>query len=91
VERLRPIFLKSHGRLRVDDLLVQSGIVFGNRNGLRWRDALKNDGPRNTLYNRWTRWGEQGVFVRMLNGLAAAGAEPKTMMIDATYLTRRAA
>ena len=30
--------------------------------------------------------GSDGVFVRMMEGLAAAGAEPKTVMIDATYL-----
>ena len=27
-----------------------------------------------------------GVFVRMMEGLAAAAADPKTVMIDATYL-----
>ncbi len=27
-----------------------------------------------------------GVFVRMMEGLAAANAEPKTVMFDATYL-----
>ena len=63
-----------------------SGIVFVNRNGLRWRDAPKDYGPHKTLYNRWKRWGEMGVFVRMMEGLAAAGADRKTVMIDATYL-----
>ena len=43
-------------------------------------------GPHKTLYNRWKRWGERGVFTRMMEGLATAGAEPKTVMIDATYL-----
>ncbi len=42
--------------------------------------------PYKTLYNRWKRWGEVGVFVRMMEGLATAGAEPTTVMIDATYL-----
>lgn len=84
--RLRPFFPKSHGKLRVDDRRVLSGIVFVNRNGLRWRDAPKDYGPHKTLYNRWKRWGEAGVFTRMMEGLAAAGAEPKTVMIDATYL-----
>ncbi len=37
VERLRPFFSKSHGKPRVDDRRVLSGIVFVNRNGLRWR------------------------------------------------------
>ena len=33
--RLRPYFPKSHGKPRVDDRRVLSGIVFVNRNGLR--------------------------------------------------------
>ncbi len=86
MERLRPFFPKSHGRPRVDDRRVLSGIIFVNRNGLRWRDAPKDYGPAKTLYNRWTRWGEAGVFVRMMEGLAAVGADPRTVMIDATYL-----
>ncbi|WP_156418557.1 IS5 family transposase [Aureimonas sp. D3] len=86
MERLRPFFPKSHGRPRVDDQRVLSGIIFVNRNGLRWRDAPKDYGPAKTLYNRWKRWGEAGVFVRMMEGLAAVGADPQTVMIDATYL-----
>jgi transposase len=84
--RLEPYFPKSHGKPRVDDRRVLSGIVFVNRNGLRWCDAPKEYGPHKTLYNRWKRWGERGVFVRIMEGLAAASATPKTIMIDATYL-----
>ena len=76
--RLQPYFPKSHGKPRVDDRRVLSGIVFVNRNGLRWRDAPKDYGPHKTLYNRWKRWGERGVFLRMMEGLASAEAEPKT-------------
>ena len=43
-------------------------------------------GPHKTLYNRWKRWGERGIFLRMMEGLAAASATPKTIMINATYL-----
>ena len=55
--RLQPYFPNSHGKPRVDDRRVLSGIVFVNRNGLRWRDAPKDYGPHKTLYNRWKRWG----------------------------------
>ena len=79
-------FPKSHGKPRVDDRRVLSGIIFVNRNGLRWRDAPREYGPAKTLYNRWKRWGDMGVFARMMEGLAAASPEPKTIMIDATYL-----
>ena len=84
--RLRPFFPKSHGKPRVDDRRVLSGIIFVNRNGLRWRDAPREYGPAKTLYNRWKRWGDMGVFARMMEGLAAASPEPKTIRIDATYL-----
>ena len=84
--RLRPFFPKSHGKPRVDDRRVLSGIIFVNRNGLRWRDAPREYGPAKTLCNRWKRWGDMGVFARMMEGLAAASPEPKTIMIDATYL-----
>jgi transposase len=36
--RLEPFFPKSLGKPRVDDRRVLSGIIFINRNGLRWRD-----------------------------------------------------
>ena len=80
--RLEPFFPKSHGKPRVDDLRVLSGIIFINRNGLRWRDAPKEYGPSKTLYNRWKRWGDKGIFARMMEGLAAEAVVPKTVMID---------
>ena len=53
--RLEPFFPKSHGKPRVDDWRVLSGIIFINRNGLRWRDAPAEYGPHKALYNRWKR------------------------------------
>ena len=63
-----------------------TGIIFINRNGLRWYDAPKAYGPAKTLYYRWKRWGDMGVFARMMEGLASEAAVPKTVMIDVTYL-----
>lgn len=86
MDRLRPFFPKSHGRPRVDDRRVLSGIIFINRNGLRWCDAPAAYGPPKTLYNRWKRWCGMGVFARIMEGLASEAAEQRTVMIDATYL-----
>jgi len=80
--RLEPFFPKSHGKPRVDDRRVLSGIIFINRNGLRWRDAPAAYGPHKTLYSRWKRWSEKGIFARMMVGLAAEHGEEKTVMID---------
>jgi len=83
--RMQPYLPKSHGKPRVDDRWVLSGIVLVNRNGLRWYDAPSAYGPHKMLHNRWKRLGEQGVLLRIMDGLSAAEAVPKTVMIDATY------
>jgi transposase len=86
MKRLAPFFPKSRGKARVDDRRVLSGIIFVNRNGLRWRDAPAVYGPPKTLYNRWVRWSRMGVFARMLIELADAGRDDSLAMIDATHL-----
>lgn len=47
--RLEPFFSKSQDKPRVDDQPVLSGIIFINRNGLRWRDAPSAFGRHKTL------------------------------------------
>ena len=80
--RLEPFLPTSHGRPRVDDRRVLSGIIFINRNVLRWRDAPREYGPPKTLYNRWKRWSRMRVITRMMHGLASEAADEKTIMID---------
>ncbi len=46
---LAPFFPKSHGKPRVDDRRVLSGIIFINRSSLRWRDAPAAYGPHKTV------------------------------------------
>jgi transposase len=82
MERLKPFFPPSHGVPRVDDKRVLSGIIFINRNGLRWRDAPAEYGPHKTRHNRWVRWSRLGVFTRILTELAAEGRETDVIMID---------
>ena len=86
--RLEPFFPKSHGKPRVDDRRVLSGIIFINRNGLRWRDAPAAYGPHKTLYNRWKRGSDKGIFAEMMIGLAAGHGEDKTVMIDVSLRKR---
>ena len=86
MRRIAPYFPLSHGVPRVDDRRVVSGIIFVIRNGLRWRDAPAEYGPHKTIYNRFIRWSRLGVFNRIFAGLAAQGAKPDQLMIDATHL-----
>ena len=71
---IAPYFPLSHGIPRVDDRRVISGIIFVIKNGLRWRDAPKDYGPHKTIYNRFIRWSELGVFNRIFAELAGKGA-----------------
>jgi len=84
--RLKPFFPLSRGVPRVDDRRVLSGIIFINRDGLRWRDAPADYGPHKTLYNRWFRWSRMGVFARILQELVRQDVETDMIMIDATHL-----
>lgn len=63
--KLDPFFPKSQGKLHMDDKPVLSGIVFINRNVLRWRGAAEAYGLHKTAYSRWKRWSETGIFARM--------------------------
>ena len=84
--RISPFFPLSHGMLRVDDRRVISGIIFVIRNGLRWRGMPASYGLHKTIYNRFIRWSEIGVFGRIFVELAKGGGETAEIMIDATHL-----
>lgn len=84
--RISPHFPLSHGVPRVDDRRVVSGIIYVIRNGLQWKDAPKSYGPHKTLYNRFIRWSELGVFDRIFVSLASQGPTPQRIMIDSTHL-----
>ena len=86
MSKIQPFFPKSHGVARVDDRRVVSGIVYVLKYGRQWKDAPKAYGPHKTLYNRFRRWTELGVFDRIFSHLAASEGPPDTLMIDATHL-----
>lgn len=86
MSKIEPFFPRSHGVPRVDDRRVISGIVYVIKHGLQWKDAPREYGPHKTLYNRFRRWTEMGVFDRIFSHLAAEDGPPDTLMIDATHL-----
>ena len=83
MKRLKPFLPKSHGAPCVDDRRVPNDVILINRNGLRWCDAPRESGPYKTLYNRWKRRNDNGVFARIMMGLVAERAEHTTIRSDA--------
>jgi transposase len=74
------------GKARVDDRRVISGIVFVIKSGCRWCDCPAEYGPAKTIYNRFVRWAERGVWERLFRALAQRGRSTAVQMIDATHV-----
>ena len=68
----------TRGMARVDDRRVLSGIVHALRNGGRWADCPREVyGPKKTLYNRFVRWAERGIWERIFSALAGGEDAPR--------------
>src|SRR5476651_2514521 len=68
------------GKDRVDDRRVISGILHVLKSGCRWSDCPPEYGPPTTIYNRFVRWAERGVWERLFRELARRGRSTETQM-----------
>jgi transposase len=74
----------TRGKARVDDRRVISGIIHVLKSGGLWVDAPPEYGPRKTLYKRFVRCAEKGVWVELFHALAQAGGRPAQVLIDSS-------
>jgi transposase len=73
-ERLRPLLPpppQGRGRPRRDDRTVVEGIVWRLATGVPWRDLPERFGSWRTVYSRFRRWHQAGVWDRVLAALQA--------------------
>jgi transposase len=56
------------------------------KSGCRWCDCPPEYGPHTTVYNRFVRWAERGVWERMFEELASRRRSTDTQMIDSTHI-----
>lgn len=85
--RIEPLLPKGRpGKPRVDDRRVLSGIVHALKSGGRWSDCPPAYGPKKTLYNRFVRWADQGVWEAIFHALAGQEALPDRLFLDATLV-----
>jgi len=83
--RLEPLLpTDTRGVPRVDDRRVISGIIHVLKSGGRWVDAPDVYGPHKTLYNRFVRWAEKGVWTDVFHALASAGGPQAELLIDSS-------
>jgi transposase len=84
LEPLLPTYVR--GMRRVDDRKVISGIVHVLKSGCRWSESPSEYGPRKTLYNRFVRWAERGIWQDIFAKLAASGGPPAEALLDSTHI-----
>ena len=71
---------------RADDRRVISGIVHVLKCGCRWCDCPPEYGPPTTIYNRFVRWAERGIWENLFRALVGDRRSAATQMIDSTYI-----
>ena len=71
---------------REDDRRVISGIIHVLKSGCRWSDCPPEYGPPTTIYNRFARWAQRGIWEHLFRNLAGNGRAAATQMIDSTHV-----
>ena len=81
---IAPLLPSFGGKPRVDDRRVISGILHRFREGLRWRALPAVYGPRTTVFNRFNRWSERGLWQDIFTALSHCDEPPLIGMADST-------
>lgn len=86
--RVQPLLPRDMPEMpRVDDGRVLSGIVHALKSGGRWGDCPEHVyGPKKTLYNRFVRWAERGIWERLFAALAGSENAPDRLFIDSSCI-----
>ena len=86
-ELVGPLLATGHGRPGHENRRHLDGILWRAREGARWRAIPERYGKWNTVWRRFARWRDLGVFEAVLAALAGSGAaEERVQMIDATVV-----
>lgn len=72
------------GPERKGDRRIISGIIHRLREGCRWRALPDEYGPYTTVFNRFNRWSQRGLWQRIFAVLVAGGDPPARTMIDSS-------
>ena len=78
---------RAAGKRREDDRRIISGIIHLLQSGCRWRDCPPEYGPSTTVYNRYNRWSQKGIWQYMFAELTAAlSGTPEQVSMDASHV-----
>ncbi len=70
VELLPPENTGKQGRPRKDNRTILNGMIWIARSGAPWRDLPERYGPWETVYSRFRKWIEDGIFDNIIRVLS---------------------
>jgi transposase len=75
------------GPERHDDRRILSGIMHVQKVGCRWKDCPSEYGPHKTIYNRFARWSERGIWQSIFAAVAASSSDtPEQVALDSSHV-----
>jgi transposase len=88
-ELVGPLLSAERGRRGHENRRHLDGILWRAREGARWRASPERYGKWDTVWRRFARWRDLGVFEAVFAALAESGAaEERVQMLDSTTVVR---
>ena len=88
IDRIKHLFPKPRGTVKIDHLTFLQALQYIAENGCRWRALPKTFGKWSTIYRRFRRWIDLGIFdliAKELRTQAIAIKGIKALALDSTY------
>ena len=85
IEPVLPGKRRDPGRTAFNNRASLEGILWIMRTGSPWRDVPEAFGNWNTIYRRFRRWTQYGIFDRIFDATKGK-LDLRTVMVDGTYV-----
>lgn len=84
---IKPLLAKTGRPPNIGHKKVLEALLFVMKSGCSWRQIPKEYGKWHTIYMRFKRWSENGLFWKILRKLQGAGAlKVKVTALDSTIV-----
>jgi len=86
-ERVSPLLPPQNtgqkGRPPKDNRVMLNGMLWIDRSGAQWRELPECYGPWQSVYARFRKWKNEGIFERIFKALSA-DYDPENLAVDST-------
>ena len=89
IDRIQHLFPKPRGTVKIDHLIFLQALQYVAANGCRWRAMPKEFGKWYTIYQRFRRWIDLGVFNRIEEELQSQAIDIKgikALALESTWI-----